>query len=81
VIFWEKETVMTKALKEVFEEASRLPEAEQDALAEAIRAEIAAEKDWDTSFASSLDVLDRLADKAIADQRAGRTTPLEPDRM
>ena len=72
---------MTKALEEVLRQVSRLPEAEQDALAEAIRAEIGAEKDWDKSFAGSLDVLDRLADEAIADHRAGRTKPIDPDTM
>jgi hypothetical protein len=72
---------MTKALEEVLRQVSRLPEAEQDALAEAIKAEIGAEKDWDKSFAGSLDVLDRLADEAIADHRAGRTKPIDPDTM
>ncbi len=43
---------MTKALEEVFREASKLPEAQQDALAEAIRAEIEAEKGWDKSFSA-----------------------------
>ncbi len=76
-----EEANMTKALEEVFKEASALPEAEQDALAEAIRAEIRAEKDWDKSFASSLDVLERLADEAIADHRAGRTKPIDPDKL
>ena len=72
---------MTKALEEVFKEASKLPASEQDALAEAIRAELWAEKDWDKAFAGSLDVLERLADEAIADHRAGRTKPLDPDAM
>ena len=72
---------MTKALEEAFNEAAKLPEAEQDALAEAIRAEIEVENDWDRSFASSLDVLERLADEAIADHRAGRTKPVDPDKM
>ena len=72
---------MTKALEEVLRQVSRLPEAEQDALAEAIKAEIGAEKDWDKSFAGSLDVLERLADEAIADHRAGRTKPVDPDTM
>ncbi|MBN1460561.1 MAG: hypothetical protein JXA57_13590 [Armatimonadetes bacterium] len=72
---------MTKALQEVFKDASRLPEAEQDALAEAIRAEIASETDWDSSFAGSLRVLERLADEAVADHRAGRTKPVDPDKM
>ena len=43
---------MTKALEEVLKDVSKLPEAEQDALAEAIRAEIGTEKDWDQSFGS-----------------------------
>ena len=72
---------MTKVLEEVFREASKLSESQQDALAEAIRAEIEAEKGWDKSFSSSLDVLERLADEAIADHRAGRTTPVDPDKM
>jgi hypothetical protein len=37
---------MTRALEEVLREVSKLPEAEQDALAEAIRGEIGTEKDW-----------------------------------
>ena len=72
---------MTKALEEVLRQVSKLPEAEQDALAEAIKAEIGAEKDWDNSFAGSLGVLERLADEAIADHRAGRTKPIDPDTM
>jgi hypothetical protein len=36
----EAETVMTKALKDAFKEAEKLPEREQDQLAAAIRAEI-----------------------------------------
>jgi len=72
---------MTKALEEAFKAASKLPEAEQDALAAAIRAEIEAEKDWDKAFAGSLDVLERLADEAITDHRAGRTKPVDPDKM
>ncbi len=72
---------MSKALEKAFKEASKLPEAERGALAGAITAEIGAEKAWDKSFASSRDVLERLAEEAIADHRAGRTTPLDPDRM
>ena len=41
---------MTKALKEVLKEVSKIPETEKGALAEAIRAEIGTEKDWDQSF-------------------------------
>lgn len=64
---------MTKALEQAFREASKLPEAEQDALAEAIRSEVMGDEDWERSFASSTDALERLADEAIAEHRAGRT--------
>lgn len=69
---------MTKALEQAFREASMLPEAEQDALAEAIRAEIAAEEDWERSFVESQNVLEQLSDEAISEHRAGRTQPLDP---
>ncbi len=72
---------MTKALEEAFKEAAKLPEAEQGVLAEATRAEMGAETDWDKSFAGSLDVLERLADEAIADHRAGRIRPVDPDKV
>ena len=51
----------------------QLPEAEQDALAEAIRSEVMGDEDWERSFADSTDALERLADEAIAEHRAART--------
>ncbi len=36
---------------------------------------------WDAAFAASLDVLERLADEALADRCAGRTWPLDPDTL
>jgi len=72
---------MTKALQEAFNEASALPDDEQDALADAIRAEIRAEEQWDKALAKSQDVLERLADEALADHRAGHTKPLDPEKM
>ena len=70
---------MTKALAEAFSQASKLPESEQDALAAAIRAEIEAETVWGERFATSADALAALADEALAEGRAGRTRPLDPD--
>jgi len=72
---------MTKSLEEAFKQASQLSEAEQDALASAIKAEIASEEAWAASFNRSQDALARLADEALADHRAGRTTPLDPEAM
>jgi hypothetical protein len=68
---------MTKALEWAFREASKLPETEQDALAEAIRNEVLGDDDWERSFSASPDVLEELADEAIAEHRAGRTQPVK----
>ncbi len=68
---------MTKALKKAFEAASKLPEAEQDALAAAILEELASERRWDELFERSADTLAELANEALAEDRAGRTRPLD----
>ena len=70
---------MTNKLKEAFETASRLPEHEQDALAAAILEEIETDSRWTASLASNPAAIQRLADEALAEHRAGRTTPLVPD--
>jgi hypothetical protein len=72
-----REVAMTKALERAFREASKLPESEQDALAEAIRNEVLGEDEWERSFSGSSDALENLADEAIAEHRAGRTQPLK----
>ena len=70
---------MTKALEEAFREAQKLPEAQQDELAVAIRAEIDAEHLWDERLATSADALEALADEALIEHRSGRTRTLDPD--
>jgi hypothetical protein len=39
------------------------------------------EAEWDKQFAGSLDVLQQLADKALADHRAGKTFILDPETL
>jgi len=70
---------MTKALREVFEAAAKLPAAEQDALAAAIKAELEADEKWEQLFASSQDALAPLADEALTEYRSGRTQSFDPD--
>jgi hypothetical protein len=70
---------MTTKREQALAEASKLPQTEQDAPAELILREIASERRWDDSFAASTDVLAQLADEALAEHRAGRTEPLDPD--
>ncbi len=67
---------MTKLLEKAFEEASRLPELEQNALARWLIDEIIAEKKWEKAFAESEDVLEKLADEALAEHVESKTKPL-----
>lgn len=64
---------MTRLLQKAFEEASKLPEAEQDALGRILLEELVSERRWGDLFAGSHDLLAELADKALAEHRAGRT--------
>jgi hypothetical protein len=69
---------VTNALKDVFDEASKLPEPEQDALAAAIRSELEADAAWEKLLSTSGEALETLADEAVAEYRSGRTRPLDP---
>jgi hypothetical protein len=72
---------MTNALRKAFEVASCLPDREQDALAAAILEELAADERWETTIAAEPGALERLADEALAEHRASRTKPLDPDTL
>ena len=60
---------MSKLLEEVFAEASKLPESEQETLAAWILEELASERRWTRAFAGSPDALAQLADEALAEHR------------
>ncbi|MBI4488536.1 MAG: hypothetical protein HY694_05585 [Deltaproteobacteria bacterium] len=72
---------MTKLLKRAFEEASKLPEDEQDALGRILLDELASERRWEELFAGSQDLLAEMGDKALAEHRAGRTEKLDPEKL
>lgn len=67
---------MTELLERAFKEASRLPEIEQNAFAKWIMEELKAEKKWDKTFADSEDILDKLANDALLDNKKGKTKHL-----
>ena len=69
---------MNHLLKEAFEKAAELPEAEQDRFARFLLAELESERQWAEMFTrpESEDLLERLADDALSEHRAGRTRPL-----
>ena len=72
---------MTKLLKKAFEEASKLPEIDQNTLAKWVLEELHSEGSWSKSFAESEDILERLADEALTEKRKGKTVPLDLDRL
>lgn len=72
---------MTPTLEIAFAEAAKLPLDEQEAVAAWLLAELAAERRWNDLFQRAPDILSTLADEAVAEWQAGRTQPLDPDRL
>ena len=68
---------MTKLLEKAFEDASRLPEEDQDALAEMLISDLASEECWTKAFAKSQDKLAILAKEALAEFEVGKTKPVD----
>jgi hypothetical protein len=68
---------MTRLLERAFERAARLPEEDQDALAEMLLAELESEEQWSRAFAKSQDRLALLAREALAEFEEGKTKPIE----
>ncbi len=68
---------MTKLLKQILEQASRLPEEEQDSLAAILIEEMADEERWAKAFERSQGALEKLAQEALEEYRRGETRPLE----
>lgn len=72
---------MTRLLKKAFEQASKLPVEEQDALARTLLEDLESEERWDGAFGATGDLLSELADEALSEHRSGGTEPLDPDRL
>jgi len=62
---------LTDLLKKAFDTASRLPEEEQDVVAEWLLAELAAEQEWEERFAGTQDALSILAREALRERGRG----------
>lgn len=72
---------MTGQLKKAFEEASKLPEDEQDEIARFVLLELASERRWSDAFSGSGKRLQELADDASTEHEHGSTTALDPDTL
>jgi len=68
-------------LEEALAEIAKLPEQEQEAVADWILAELEDERRWDEAFARSADQLAALAREAREEHRRGETLPLDPDDL
>lgn len=64
---------MTESLQNAFSLASRLPDADQDAIAAWLIAELESEGKWDALFRDSQDALAELARKALAEHSCSET--------
>lgn len=72
---------MTKLLEKAFNEAARLPDLEQNALAKWLLDELHSGRRWEKAFAESEDVLAKLADETLEEKRKGKTTRLDINRL
>ncbi len=68
---------MTALLQKAISAVETLPESTQDWVAQSMLDELASEQQWDEAFASSQDKLAMMAQRALADHRAGRTKDIE----
>lgn len=71
----------TQLLEKAFEEASKLPETEQNVLARHWLEDLQAEVKWEKLFAGSEDVLEELATQALEADERGETEALNPDEL
>jgi tripartite-type tricarboxylate transporter receptor subunit TctC len=67
---------MTELLEKAFAAAAKLPQDEQDRLAQMLLDDLAAEEKWDETFATSQDKLALLADEALIEYQSGRAKKL-----
>ncbi|MCY3565100.1 MAG: hypothetical protein OXH27_02840 [Gammaproteobacteria bacterium] len=74
---------MNDLLQRAFERASALPSDEQERFARFLLAELESERQWAEIFSrpESEDLLDRLANEALSDHKAGRSTLLDPEDL
>jgi hypothetical protein len=72
---------MTDLLKKAFDAASQLPENEQDAVAEWLLAELAAEEEWEERLARTQEALSVLAREAADEHQRGETEDLSPESL
>jgi hypothetical protein len=72
---------MIQILEKAITEISKLPQDQQESFAQWILEELEDEQKWDSAFASSLDMLTQLGNKALGEFHSGLTQELDPDTL
>ena len=72
---------MTQLLEKALTEVHKLPPEKQDEIASIILEELEDEKLWEKAFANSQDKLEKLAQKALVDIKAGRIKKMDFDEI
>lgn len=68
---------MSDTFSQAFQIASKLPPKDREALGALLLQEMQSDKRWSELFASSQDLLSKLADEALAEHKADKTKPWE----
>jgi hypothetical protein len=72
---------MTQLLQQAIGEIQKLPDADQDAIAALILAELEDDRRWDEQFAQCQPQLAKLAEKVREDVQAGRVQAMDVDKL
>ena len=72
---------MTELLRQAIAKINNLSDDEQNAIATIILEELEDEMRWEKAFASSHDILAKLAEDAMAEYKAGKTQELDPETL
>ena len=72
---------MTELLNKVIARVKELPESQQNEIAAMILEELEDEARWDKAFASSEEILAKLAALALAEDAAGQTKELDLNNL
>jgi hypothetical protein len=72
---------MTRLLEQAIERLRAMPENQQDQLARFLLRELEEDQRWSRSTAAHEGKLKGFADTLLADDAAGKSEPLDPDRL
>jgi hypothetical protein len=72
---------MTRLLEQAIERLRKMPETRQDQLARLLLSELEEEERWARSTVEHEKKLSGFVDRVLADDAAGKSEPLDPDRL